>query len=177
MSSNVLDLQPVLIGLRLTLRPLVPEDLSALFAAASDPLIWEMHPHPDRYKESVFREYFASGIASRGAFAVVGNAAGKIIGSSRYYGLDEEKKSVFIGYTFLARSYWGGGFNQEMKALMLDHAFCSVDVVRFEVGETNIRSRRALEKIGASVVERVELDGKPLVKYQIMKRRGKAEER
>ena len=164
-----MDLQPALTGSRLTLRPLVPEDFPALFAVASDPLIWEMHPHPDRYKEDVFREFFDSGIASKGALAVVDNTTGKLIGSSRYYSLDEKNKTVAVGFTFLARSHWGGEFNHEMKMLMLGHAFQSVEVVRFEVGETNIRSRRALEKIGAREVGSTRLDQIPYAIYEIRK--------
>ena len=162
-----MNLQPTLKGDRLTLRPLRQEDFSQLFAAASDPLIWEIHPHPDRYKEDVFRDFFESGIGSAGALVVIDNATGEVIGSSRYYGLDETNKRVNVGYTFLTRKYWGGGFNAEMKGLMLDHAFQYVGAARFEVGETNLRSRRALEKIGARLAGKTELDQKPYVIYEI----------
>ena len=144
----MLDLQPTLTGTLLTLRPLREDDFPALFAVAADRLIWEQHPSWDRYKEEVFREFFRVAMESGGALVAIDNADGRIIGSSRYFGYDPEKREVEIGWTFLARAYWGGIYNGEMKKLMLEHAFEHVDRVVFIVGETNLRSRRAVEKIG-----------------------------
>jgi len=48
----------------------------------------------------------------------------------------------------LARSHWGGVYNREMKQLMLRHAFRFVNSVIFMVGAKNLRSQRAMEKIG-----------------------------
>ena len=148
-----MNLQPTLRGSSIELRPLKPEDFNELFKAASDPLIWELHPQPDRYKLELFQKYFDSGIESKGAFVVVDLPSGKIIGSSRYYKYDPDRREVAIGYTFLTRAFWGGATNREMKWLMLDHAFQFIDRVLFEVGENNLRSRRALEKIGARFLE------------------------
>jgi N-acetyltransferase len=84
-------------------------------------------------------------------------ASGAVIGSSRYQGLEEAGGgSVEIGWTFLARAYWGGTANHEMKRLMLAHALASVAEVRFLVGEANTRSRRALANIGARLTDRRE---------------------
>jgi RimJ/RimL family protein N-acetyltransferase len=55
---------------------------------------------------------------------------------------------VEIGWTFLARSHWGGKYNGQMKELMLRHAFRFVERVVFLIGEHNLRSQRAVEKIG-----------------------------
>lgn len=144
------DFQPTLIGDLITLRPLTADDFEALYAAASDPLIWEQHPDPTRYRREVFRNgFFASAIASNSAFIVIDNSSKKIVGSSRYYEWDAEKKEIAIGYTFLARSHWGGTVNREMKRLMLDHAFRWATTVWFHIGSTNWRSRKAAEKIGA----------------------------
>lgn len=143
------DLQPVLRGERLELRPLREEDFDALFAVASDPLIWKQHPDSDRYEEPVFRQFFRDAIESGGALVAVDLEDGRIIGSSRFHGYDEARSEVEIGWTFLARSHWGGVYNGEMKRLMLEHAFRFVDSVVFLVGPQNIRSQRALEKIGA----------------------------
>ena len=143
------DLQPTLHGALLHLRPLLPSDFDALYAVASDPLIWEQHPHFDRYKKEVFQKFFADALDSRGAFIVIDNKTNKVIGSSRFAGLDEQKSEVEIGWTFLARSHWGGLYNREMKRLMLAHAFQYVKTVIFLVGPKNVRSQRALAKIGA----------------------------
>jgi len=151
---NNFELQPHLIGDLLEVRPLEPEDWEALFAVGSDPLIWEQHPAFDRYQEQVFREFFQEALTSGGAFAIVDRATGQIVGSSRYFGFDPERKEIEIGWTFLARSHWGGSYNGELKRLMLDHAFNFVDSVIFVVGTTNLRSRKAVEKIGGVLTDR-----------------------
>jgi RimJ/RimL family protein N-acetyltransferase len=145
----ITDLQPTLEGERVLLRPLRPDDFDALYAVARDPLIWEQHPASDRWQEPVFRKFFADALASGGAFLVIDRRTGEVVGSSRYHGYDAEKREVEIGWTFLARSHWGGHFNHEMKRLMLDHAFGFVDTVVFFVGVDNVRSQTAVERIGA----------------------------
>jgi N-acetyltransferase len=125
-------------------------DWDGMFAAASDPEIWAVHPVHDRYTEPVFRAFFNSALASGSAFAIVDRASGSIIGSSRYHDYDAAKREIEIGWTFLTRAYWGGGINREVKDLMLAHAFTFVDTVVFWVGETNWRSQRAMEKIGGT---------------------------
>ena len=142
------DLQPTLTGELLELRPLRQDDFEALYAAASDPLIWEQHPESDRYKRDVFLNFFKGAIASGGAFAVVDRRTGALIGSSRFVGYDESASEVEIGWTFLERAYWGGAYNREMKRLMVAHALKFVNRVVFLVGLTNARSQRAMEKIG-----------------------------
>jgi RimJ/RimL family protein N-acetyltransferase len=148
-----METQPHLIGELIELRPLQREDWDALFAVASDPLIWELHPARDRYQEPVFREFFAEALASGGALVAIDRATQQIMGSSRYFGFDTEKSEVEIGWTFLARAYWGGRYNGEMKRLMLDHAFRFVENVVFLIGPENWRSRRAVEKIGGVQIE------------------------
>ena len=143
------DLQPHLKGELIELRPIAPNDWDDLFAVASDPLIWEQHPESDRYKEEVFKIFFKGALESGGAFVVVDTKTQRIIGSTRFHGYDPEKSEIEIGWTFLARKYWGGRYNAEMKQLMLAHAFKFVENVIFFVGENNIRSQRATENIGA----------------------------
>jgi len=147
------ELQPHLRGELVELRPLREEDFDTLFAVASDPLIWEQHPASDRYKEDVFRGFFRGAMDSGGAFLVLDAKSGVVIGSTRY--CDQRENQIEIGYTFLARSQWGGAANGEMKRLMLDHAFQFVERVVFVIGPTNWRSRKAVEKIGAVFVEEI----------------------
>jgi RimJ/RimL family protein N-acetyltransferase len=144
------DLQPHLKGELIELRPLAPDDWDDLFAVASDPLIWEQHPEWDRFKEDVFKIFFKEALESGGAFVVIDRKSQQIIGSTRFYGYDPRKSEIEIGWTFLARKYWGGRFNAEMKRLLLNHAFKFVESVVFFVGEDNVRSQKAMEKIGAS---------------------------
>lgn len=143
------DLQPVLKSELLELRPLRAEDFDDLFAVAADPLIWEQHPETDRYKEDQFRRFFAGAMESGGALVAIDTRKGQLIGSSRFNKYDAESSEVEIGWTFLGRSYWGGRYNGEMKRLMLEHAFQFVERVVFVIGPTNVRSQRAVEKIGA----------------------------
>ena len=146
--------QPVLEGELLMLRPLREDDWDALLAVASDPLIWKIHPAHDRWQEAVFRAFFADALAKGGALAVIDRSSETMIGSSRYQGHEAASGgSVEIGWTFLARSHWGGGSNREMKRLMLGHAFSFVERVVFMVGEDNLRSRRAMEKIGGRLTD------------------------
>src|SRR2546430_3245760 len=110
MTDVKVDLQPILKGDLIELRPLRPDDFEALFAAASDPLIWEQHPESDRYKREVFQRFFDGAMASGGAFVVIDRKEGRIIGSSRYCNLNEAQSEVEIGWTFLERAYWGGEY-------------------------------------------------------------------
>ena len=153
-----MDRQPVLEGERLLLRPLRADDWEALFAVASDPEIWAIHPQHDRWQEPVFRAYFADALKQGGALVVIDKASGAIIGGSRMQAYDPaDGGSVEIGWTFLARSHWGGAFNRELKRLMLGHALKFVERVDFRIGEDNLRSRRAMEKIGGRLSDRSDI--------------------
>jgi RimJ/RimL family protein N-acetyltransferase len=162
------DLQPILEGELLRLRPLRPGDFRDLCAVASDPLIWEQHPITDRYKEGVFKGFFREAMESGGALIATSSKDGQVIGSSRFHGYDSDKSEIEIGWTFLARSHWGGIYNREMKQLMLRHAFRFVKSVIFLVGPQNLRSQRAMEKIGGvRVGSRTDGDGRDSFVFQI----------
>jgi RimJ/RimL family protein N-acetyltransferase len=135
----------------LRLRPLTNEDFEALYAIASDPPIWEQHPSKDRTQKPVFQQWFADAIDSGGALVAVDGRDERVIGSSRY-ALQTRCEEVEIGWTFLDRSHWGGTYNREMKRLMLDHAFRAVSKVVFTVHSDNVRSQKAVEKLGATRV-------------------------
>ena len=142
------ELQPTLKGQLLELRPLRDEDFPDLFAVASDPLIWEQHPANDRYQEDAFRKFFREALDSGGALIAIDSQDRRVIGSSRFHAYDPQKSEIEIGWTFLARSHWGGLYNGEMKGLMLSHAFRFVHRVVFLIGPQNFRSQGAIEKIG-----------------------------
>lgn len=161
-----MDRQPVLREERLELRPLTADDWDALYAVASDPQVWELHPLKTRWQEPVFRAFFDEALREGGALVTVERAGGAIVGSSQYRGFDPVASQVEIGWTFLARSQWGGAANRAMKRLMLAHALQSVDRVIFRVGDENWRSRRAMEKIGGQLtdaVDRLEGPNGPIV--------------
>lgn len=141
--------RPSLANALVAIRPLLADDWTALFGVASDSAIWEQHPSRDRYKREVFEIFFREALASQGAFLVLDAQTERVIGCTRFYGLDGRSKSVKVGYTFLARDHWGTGHNRALKTLMLDYAFQFVDKVVFEVGAVNRRSQKAVEKLGA----------------------------
>lgn len=143
-----IDLQPKLEGRWVRLRPLRVDDFDSLYAVAADPAIWEQHPSRDRYREEVFRVFFREALESGGALIAVDAVSGAVIGTSRFHGHDPLARELEIGWTFLARSHWGGRWNGEMKRLMLRHAFGFVDSIIFVVDPKNLRSQRAVEKIG-----------------------------
>ncbi|WP_025142068.1 GNAT family N-acetyltransferase [Pedobacter jeongneungensis] len=151
------DLQPTLENDLIKVVPLKGSDFEALFAVASDPLIWEQHPNKDRYKREVFENFFKGAMESKGAFIVYEKETNKIVGSSRYYELDEVGSSVAVGYTFVAREFWGKGHNRALKTLMLDYAFQFVDKVILHIGATNFRSQKASEKLGAIKISEIEV--------------------
>jgi RimJ/RimL family protein N-acetyltransferase len=155
------DTQPTLVGETILLRPMADADFDALYAVASDPAIWAQHPEPTRHQRPVFEKFFEAALDSRSALVATDVASGEVVGSSRYYDWNAAAREVAIGYTFLARSRWGGVANLEMKRLMLGHAFRWAGRVWFHVGSRNLRSRRAMEKIGGILEreERRELNG------------------
>ncbi|MGA9649924.1 MULTISPECIES: GNAT family N-acetyltransferase [Pedobacter] len=170
------ELQPTLENDLIKIVPLKADDFENLYAVASDPLIWEQHPNQDRYKREVFENFFKGAIESNGAFLVYDKKTGQIVGSSRYYELDEEQNSVAVGYTFIGRQFWGKGHNSALKKLMLDYAFQSVDKVILHIGATNFRSQKATEKLGAIKIADLEVAyyGEPLkwnFVYQIDKQK------
>lgn len=164
-----INIQPILKGALIELRPMAEADFESLYQAASDPLIWEQHPQSNRYERHIFKKFFDEGMKSGGALVIIDKTSGAIIGSSRYYNFHEADSRICIGYTFLARKYWGGEFNRELKSLMVNHAFAFVDTIAFEIGDKNFRSRRAIEKIGAQFVGKQTLDEESHVIYELYK--------
>lgn len=141
--------QPILRSALLEVRPSTAADWAPLYSVASDPELWTGHPAHDRWRAPIFREVFEAGLASGAAVRVIDRSTGAIIGSSRFSNWRPERDEIEIGWTFLARSHWGGIYNGELKRLMLGHIHRDVGTAIFIVGEDNQRSRRAVEKIGA----------------------------
>jgi len=174
MTTAIFDLQPEKLENDLIeLRPLSERDFDSLFEVSSDPLIWEQHPIKDRYKKEVFQLFFDSAMASKSSFTIFDKITGELMGSTRFYDFQPELSRLAIGYTFLARKFWGGIYNKSLKNLMLDYAFQFVDTVVFHIGETNIRSQKAILKIGAKKIHKIVLNinGKsyPHYEYEIQK--------
>lgn len=138
--------------------PLREEDFDDLYTVASDPLVWEQHPNKLRYQREVFRNFFEGAMLSQGAFLIRHKTTNEIVGCSRFYDYNENQKSVLIGYTFIGRAFWGNGYNKALKKLMLEYAFQFVNKVYFHIGACNIRSQKAIAKIGALKVDEFEVE-------------------
>ena len=154
--------------------PLKEDDFDRLFAIASDPKIWEQYPVHDRYLPDVFREtFFESAAESKTAFIIIDQVTNKVIGSTRYYDYTPEEPGISIGWTFIARTNWGGKYNRAIKTLMLDYAFQFVNTVYLHIGINNLRSQMATSKLGAKKVREfiAETNGRksPSVEYAIDK--------
>ncbi len=118
-----------------------------MYEVAQDPLIWEQHPS-DRYQRAVFNDFFRDALDSEGALLILDKATNRAIGSSRFNRMKGSDSAIEIGWTFLARAYWGGAHNRAVKKLMIEHAFTLIEDVVFHIDLQNIRSQRAVEKLG-----------------------------
>ena len=147
-------LQPTLENDLVLLRPVEVSDFNTLYAAANDPLIWELHQNPDRHEKAVFREFFKDAQDSKGAFAVIDKATNTVIGSSRFKLHNKSTDAVEIGWTFLSRAYWGGVYNQSFKTLMVDFAFQHFKYILFNVDQNNYRSQKAVLKLGGQLIDK-----------------------
>ena len=141
----------------ITLVPLQENDFEALYQVANDELLWEQHPNKLRYQRAVFQNFFQGAIESKGAFFIRDTQTNEPVGSSRFYDYDEKTNSILIGYTFIARKFWGNEYNKALKKLMIEYAFQYVDIIYFHIGANNIRSQKAIEKIGAVKIDEIEV--------------------
>lgn len=151
------DIQPVLENETIILQPLEEGDFEALYAAASDPKVWEQHPNKERWKREVFQVFFEGAIQSKGAFKIIDKLTGDVAGSTRFYDYNASDNSILVGYTFYATRYWGTGMNPAVKKLVLDYIFQFVSTVIFQVGAHNIRSQIAVGRLGARKIAEQEM--------------------
>ena len=150
------NVQPTLENQQVWLMPLEATDFTDLYAAASDPKIWEQHPNKDRWKPEEFGTYFEGAMMQKG-LKIINKATSSIAGSTRFYGYNAQDDSILIGYTFYATQYWGKGFNLGVKALMLDYVFQFVSKVYFHIGADNMRSQIAIGRLGAGKIAEEEI--------------------
>lgn len=148
--------QPTLENQQVLLLPLEATDFADLYAAASDPKIWEQHPNKDRWKPEAFGTFF-EGAMQQKALKIVDKATNTIVGSTRFYGYDAQDSSILIGYTFYTTQYWGKGINPGVKALMLNYVFQFVATVYFHIGASNVRSQIAIGRLGAEKIAEEEV--------------------
>lgn len=129
------------------LRKITWADFEDLFSIAKNKIIWEHYPNKEIYKKKYFSLFFEEAIRCENCYIILLKENNQIIGSTRFY--IGEKNKLIIGYTFLNPKYWGKKINFEVKKLMINHAFEFFNQVNFVIASTNIRSLKAVEKIGA----------------------------
>ena len=151
------SIQPKLENDSLQLLPLAESDFERLFNVASDPEVWAMHPSKERYKRDVFQNFFKGALQSKGAFLIIDKETTAVLGSTRFYDYDENDESILIGYTFYGTKFWGKNINASVKKMMLDYIFQFVEKVIFHVGKENIRSQKAMERLGAEKIREEEI--------------------
>lgn len=165
--NDIFWMQEALQSDTLELLPLMQDDFDELFALAGDWKVWEQHPASNRYELPVFKLFFKEALESKGAYKIKLRKSGETIGCTRYYNLTFDPPTIFIGFTFLGLRFWNKGYNQDLKRIMVDHAFKYVDGINFHVGENNKRSQQSLVKFGAVKTgeETVQYDKKQVVNF------------
>ena len=147
-----MDIKNKLENKNFILKLLNKNDFNLLYKIGRNEKIWEQHPENDRWKKEKFKIFFNKGIENKfGFYGIYDKFKNNIIGSTRYYPYSKKKNSIKIGFTFLTPQYWGTDTNLQIKTLMLGYAFNYVDNIYFDIGKNNIRSRKAIEKIGATL--------------------------
>jgi RimJ/RimL family protein N-acetyltransferase len=137
------------------LEPMRGEHASALLEAGRDPEIWEWMPvkalTPTAMDTWLARAVQAEGQGREYPFVVVRLADERVIGSTRYLDVQEEDRTVEIGWTWYARDAWGGVVNPEAKYLLMRHAFEDWHAIRvaLKTDIKNLHSQAAIKKLGA----------------------------
>ncbi len=147
---------PMLIGRHVRLEPLRAEHADALRAAAVDGELWSLRytsvPGPEL--DDVVR-YIDAALAARDAGQslpfVVLDAAGVVVGSTRFYDIDRSIPRVKLGYTWYAQRVQRTALNTEAKLLLIDHAFArwGCESLVLETSHENLRSQAAILRLGA----------------------------
>jgi RimJ/RimL family protein N-acetyltransferase len=145
-------------GSRVYLEFLSPAHREAIRPLAKNEVIWEfnkMLPGDDSY-DAAYDSYFdaaldKNGLGGQQTFVIKKTDDNSIIGMTRFYEISPKEKTVLIGYTWYVPAVWGKVYNKECKLLLLQYAFENMKFNRVElrVAHQNVRSQKAVEKIGA----------------------------
>ncbi|MFN8362474.1 MAG: GNAT family N-acetyltransferase [Cloacibacterium normanense] len=145
------SIQPILETNKVRLVPLQESDFERLYQVASDPLVWEQHPNKNRFQKDIFRNFFDGAMISEGAFIIIDKISNEVAGSTRFYSYDEDENSIFIGYTFYGRKFWGGQLNPIVK----NDVRLYFPICRF--GEVSCRRRKlAFKKSHGKIRSRIQ---------------------
>jgi N-acetyltransferase len=139
------------------LQPLEAAHFDALIAIGQTPEIWT-HLAIDGFMPDVLMTELKAALIKRTTgeqypFTIVDKRTGAIIGSTRLYNIFPEHRKLEIGWTWYSPEYWGTGCNTACKLLLLTYCFETLHTVRVQLQtrEQNLRSRAAIEKLGAKL--------------------------
>ena len=155
MNENWIKHPTILEGETIKLIPLERGHFDELFAAASDTKLWAFTPSDCSQRETFDATYdFALSERDKGnhyPFVIVRKATNEIIGSTRLFDIFPADKKLEIGWTWIVEKFQGTQVNFECKLLLLTFCFEVLECrrVQLKTDETNLRSRKAIEKIGA----------------------------
>jgi RimJ/RimL family protein N-acetyltransferase len=143
-------------GRNVRLVPLSLDHIEGLCAAGTDPTIWEFTRTGDLREAPAMRRWVEFVLAQQRegltlAFVQMETSSGVPVGMTRFLTIDREESHVEIGGTWLARRWWNTPVNTESKFLLLRHAFEAEPChrVEFKTDLRNLRSQRAIERLGA----------------------------
>jgi len=152
--SNWIPHPSLLGGQTVELRPLERTHFSALKKLAADPRIWE-HYTFDGTQEAAFNQTLEEALVFRSKgleypFVILHKKEECIIGSTRFMNIDAPNRNLEIGFTWLHPDYWSSVVNIECKLLLLNYCFEQLKTIRVQLktDSNNIRSKKAIEKIG-----------------------------
>ena len=135
--------------------PLKKQHRDGLLAAASDGNLWELW-YTSVPSEATIDTYIATALDQKEKgeeypFTVIDAQSGKIIGCTRFYGMQPQHKRLEIGYTWYAKSVQRTGVNTTCKRLLLGYAFEQLNCIAVQIVTDwfNLRSRAAIARLGA----------------------------
>ena len=137
------------------LMPLEKQHFEELYIAASDKRLWEFIP-VDGSDSNKFNQAYEKALTDRETgtqypFIIYHKHSKKIIGSTRLFEIFPNDRKLEIGWTWIVKEYWGTAINFECKLLLLTFCFETLKAVRVQLKtkDANMRSRKAIEKLGA----------------------------
>lgn len=153
---NWIDAPSILAGKTIDLIPMSRTHFPDLRILSGDKRIWQHYAYdgsdPLRFQrvlDSAIDEYEKG---TQCPFVIFHKDEQKLIGSTRFLGMERLHRKLEIGSTWMHPDYWGSPINLECKLLLLTFCFETLHTMRvqFKTDENNTRSRKAIEKIGGS---------------------------
>ncbi|MFT7465202.1 MAG: RimJ/RimL family protein N-acetyltransferase [Pseudohongiellaceae bacterium] len=156
MTRPAFDPRPtVLQGVHATLQPLTLAHLDDLLLAGGDEDIWRWMPQAYFLDRPLALEWIEAALAEAAEgqavpFAMIDNASGRAVGSTRLFDFRREHRALEIGWTWIGTAHQRTAINTECKRLLLGYAFEQMGALRVQLktDSRNVRSRTAIQRIG-----------------------------